>query len=79
MAARRRTSRRRRASLGATGLATAGLTGLLAGAAYEASGRFLVCTTTAVVMVVSIVVARSLAGARPEPGSADEQLTGSST
>jgi MFS family permease len=61
--------------LGATGLATAGITGLLAGAAYEASGRFVVCSATAVVMVVSVVAARSLAGAR----SREQQLTESST
>jgi len=56
--------------LGATGLATAGITGLLAGAAYESSGRFLVCTTTAVVMVCSIVAARTLAGAGTRPEAA---------
>jgi MFS family permease len=61
--------------LGATGLATAGVTGLLAGAAYEASGRLVVCTTTAVVMVVSVVAARSLAGSTRR----EEQLTESST
>jgi DHA1 family tetracycline resistance protein-like MFS transporter len=53
--------------LGATGLAAAGLTGLLAGAAYQASGRFLVCTSTAVVMVCSIVAARALARRTPVP------------
>lgn len=61
--------------LGATGLATAGVTGLLAGAAYEASGRFVVCTTTAIVMVVSILAARRLAASRSDA----QQLTGSST
>jgi MFS family permease len=62
--------------LGATGLATAGITGLLAGAAYEASGRFVVCSSTAAVMVVSIATARSLARTRP---AAELRLTESST
>jgi len=61
--------------LGATGLATAGITGLLAGAAYEASGRFLVCTTTAVVMVCAIVAARALSRAPVT----EDQLTRSNT
>jgi MFS family permease len=47
--------------LGATGLAAAGLTGLLAGAAYQSGGRFVVCTTTAAVMVTAILTARLLA------------------
>jgi MFS family permease len=44
--------------LGATGLATAGATGLLAGVLYEEWGRFAVCTTSAVVMAVFLVTAR---------------------
>jgi MFS family permease len=44
--------------LGATGLATAGATGLLAGVLYEEWGRFAVCTTSAVVMVVFLITAR---------------------
>ncbi len=60
--------------LGATGLATAGITGLLAGAFYEASGRFAVATASAAVMVVFILLARVIARggaepiARPVPG-----------
>jgi MFS family permease len=63
--------------LGATGLATAGITGLVAGALYEVSGRFAVTTTSAVVMVVFILAARALASgperdARPvAPAPAD--------
>jgi len=53
--------------LGATGLATAGITGLVAGALYEAWGRFAVTTTSAAVMVVFILAARALAaGAEPD-------------
>jgi MFS family permease len=44
--------------LGATGLATAGATGLLAGFLYEEWGRFAVCTTSAAVMLLFLVVAR---------------------
>jgi MFS family permease len=50
--------------LGATGLAAAGLTGLVAGALYEEWGRVAVCTTTATVMIVFILTAR-LVAARP--------------
>ncbi len=52
--------------LGATGLATAGITGLVAGALYEEWGRFAVTTTSAAVMVVFILAARALM-AGPEP------------
>lgn len=48
--------------LGATGLAAAGITGLVAGVLYEHSGRFAVGTTTAVAMVVLIVISRLVAG-----------------
>ncbi|GMU79376.1 MAG: hypothetical protein AMXMBFR46_21680 [Acidimicrobiia bacterium] len=48
--------------LGATGLAAAGITGLVAGFLYEQSGRFAVGATTALVMTVLIVVSRLLAG-----------------
>ena len=65
--------------LGATGLATAGITGLLAGAAYESSGRFLVCTTTAVVMICAIVAARTLAGAGTRHEAANLQPAPEST
>ena len=44
--------------LGATGLATAGATGLLAGFLYEEWGRFAVTTTSAGIMVAFIVLAR---------------------
>jgi len=44
--------------LGATGLATAGATGLVAGVLYQESGRFAVCTTSAAVMIVFLVTAR---------------------
>ena len=43
--------------LGATGLAAAGITGLLAGAAYEHLGRFGTCTGTAVVMAIFLSIA----------------------
>jgi MFS family permease len=46
--------------LGATGLATAGLTGLVAGWLYEEAGRLAVSTTTAAVMVVFLAAARVL-------------------
>jgi MFS family permease len=44
--------------LGATGLATAGATGLLAGFLYEEWGRFAVTTTSAAVMVAFLLLAR---------------------
>lgn len=47
--------------LGATGLAAAGVTGLLAGVLYEEWGRFAVSTTSAVVMVVFLVAGRAAA------------------
>jgi hypothetical protein len=40
--------------LGATGLAAAGLTGLIAGAVYEHVGRLAVCGGTAAVMVLLV-------------------------
>jgi MFS family permease len=46
--------------LGATGLVTAGLTGLVAGWIYEESGRLAVSATAAAVMVVFLVAARVL-------------------
>ena len=46
--------------LGATGLAAAGLTGLVAGYVYEEAGRIAVCTGTAVVMAVFLVIAITL-------------------
>jgi MFS family permease len=46
--------------LGATGLAAAGLTGLVAGAVYEGAGRFAVCAGTATVMVVFLAMAVTL-------------------
>lgn len=52
--------------LGATGLAAAGVTGLVAGYLYEHWGRLAVSATTAAVMIVFIVAARLLA-ARPVP------------
>ena len=51
--------------VGATGLAAAGLTGLVAGYLYEHWGRLAVSTTTAAVMAVFLVAARFLAAARP--------------
>jgi MFS family permease len=53
--------------LGATGLATAGVAGLAAGILYQVGGRFAVCTTTAGLMCVFILVARALGRARPAP------------
>jgi len=44
--------------LGATGLATAGATGLVAGVLYQEWGRVAVCTTSATVMIVFLVVGR---------------------
>jgi len=46
--------------LGATGLATAGITGLVAGGLYEEWGRLAVTTAASAVMVVFIVVAHLL-------------------
>ena len=46
--------------LGATGLAAAGLTGLVAGAVYEEAGRFAVCAGTAVTMAVFLATAITL-------------------
>ena len=46
--------------LGATGLAAAGLTGLVAGFTYEEAGRFVVCAGTAVVMTIFLVIAITL-------------------
>jgi MFS family permease len=43
--------------LGATGLAAAGLTGLAAGVVYEEAGRVVVCTGTALVMTLFLVIA----------------------
>jgi len=43
--------------LGATGLAAAGLTGLVAGYVYEHAGRFAACAGTAVVMVTFLLSA----------------------
>ena len=51
--------------LGATGLATAGLTGLLAGFLYEEWGRQVVTTTSAVVMAMFLVAARARASREP--------------
>jgi MFS family permease len=59
--------------LGAAGLATAGLTGAVAGALYQTGGRFAVCTTTAALMCACIIAARVLAPAqarRPSAGVA---------
>jgi DHA1 family multidrug resistance protein-like MFS transporter len=50
--------------LGATGLAAAGLTGLVAGYLYEHWGRLAVSTTTAAVMLTFIGAARVLVGRR---------------
>lgn len=46
--------------LGATGLAAAGLTGLVAGFVYEEAGRLAVCTGTALLMAVFLTVALTL-------------------
>jgi MFS family permease len=64
--------------LGATGLAAAGLTGLVAGFVYEEAGRFAVCAGTAALMIVFLVIAitvgrRELAGT-PEMVGTDEPL-----
>jgi MFS family permease len=64
--------------LGATGLAAAGLTGLVAGFVYEEAGRFAVCTGTAALMLVFLGIAltlgrRELAGT-PEMVGTDEPL-----
>lgn len=60
--------------LGATGLATAGITGLLAGVLYEQWGRLAVTTASAAVMVVFILGATVLA-AGPEPEARPVTLT----
>jgi MFS family permease len=52
--------------LGAAGLATAGITGLVAGVLYERSGRLAVTTAATAVMVVFLLAARVLA-TRPAP------------
>ena len=52
--------------LGATGLITAGLTGLIAGWLYEEGGRLAVSATTAAVMVVFLTTARVLGRTRKE-------------
>jgi MFS family permease len=64
--------------LGATGLAAAGLTGLVAGAVYEEAGRLAICAGTAAVMVVFLTTALTL-GRReladtPEMTGTDEPL-----
>jgi MFS family permease len=64
--------------LGATGLAAAGLTGLVAGFVYEEAGRFAVCAGTAALMIVFLGIAvtlgrRDLAGT-PEMVGTDEPL-----
>jgi MFS family permease len=46
--------------LGATGLAAAGLTGLVAGYVYEEAGRIAVCTGTAVLMAAFLIIAITL-------------------
>jgi MFS family permease len=46
--------------LGATGLAAAGLTGLVAGYVYEEAGAFVVCTGTAALMTVCLLIAVTL-------------------
>ncbi len=46
--------------LGATGLAAAGLTGLAAASCTRRSGRFAVCTGTAVLMTVFLTIALTL-------------------
>ena len=46
--------------LGATGLAAAGLTGLVAGFVYEYAGRFVVCAGTAAIMTCFLLVAVTL-------------------
>jgi MFS transporter, DHA1 family, multidrug resistance protein len=61
--------------LGATGLAAAGLTGLVAGYLYEEWGRLAVSASTALVMVVFLVAARLLgAGVRDARADADDAL-----
>jgi MFS family permease len=64
--------------LGATGLAAAGLTGLVVGYVYEEAGRIAVCTGTAALMAVFLSIAvtlgrRDLAGA-PEMVGTDKPL-----
>ena len=53
--------------LGATGLATAGVTGLLAGALYEAAGRLTVTALSAAVMAACILGAHLLTRRAPGP------------
>ena len=57
--------------LGATGLAAAGLTGLVAGFVYEYAGRFVVCTGTAAIMTCFLLVAVTLGRARPRRHAGD--------
>jgi MFS family permease len=56
--------------LGATGLAAAGLTGLVAGFVYEEAGRFAICAGTAALMVVFLAVALTV-GRRELAGTAE--------
>jgi len=51
--------------LGATGLATAGITGIIAGTLYEQVGRGAVAITMTVTMAVCILVAHRIGGPRP--------------
>jgi MFS family permease len=46
--------------LGATGLAAAGLAGLIAGAVYEHAGRLAACGGTAAIMTIFLVIAITL-------------------
>ena len=62
--------------LGATGLAAAGLTGLVAGYLYEHWGRLAVSTTTAAVMAFFIVAARWLGAGRRRSPRALETVDG---
>jgi MFS family permease len=56
--------------LGATGLATAGLTGLAAGFLYQHGGRLVACTTTAGLMSVSVLAAQAFTRRRRPPAVA---------
>ena len=58
--------------LGATGLASAGLAGLIAGAVYEHLGRLAACGGTAAVMTVFLVIAIALGRDRRRPTRATE-------
>lgn len=58
--------------LGATGLAAAGLTGVVTGVLYEEQGRLAVSVTTTVVMVGFLVVARVLAARAACPSRPDD-------